>query len=160
MKKVLLLLAFVLTVFVLSGCSKKSEIVEISGEEMFNQEGNYYIFFYQDDCEDCEQIEPIIEAYVEAVKEETKYQHKSTVYKVNLSKDENKKILRSYTGGLGQGTNGDFFVDDVQDWKDLYIPTTSSLISIKTNSQNVTYAAFEAEGAQNIFNFLTAYLDS
>lgn len=160
MKKVLLLMALVLTVFILSGCSKKSAIVEISGKEMFNQEGNYYIYFFKDDCEDCAQIEPIIEAYVEAVKEEAKYQSKSTVFGVNLSKEENKKILRSFTGKLGQGENGNFFVDDVTDWNNLYIPTTASLISIKTNSQNVTYAAFEAEGAQNIFNFLTTYLDN
>ena len=153
-------MAFILTIFVLSGCSKKSPIVEINGEEMFNQEGNYYIYFFEDDNEDSAQIEPIIEAYVEAVKEETKYQHKSTVYRVNLSKEENKKILRSFNGKFGQGVSGNFFVDDVTDWNNLYIPTTASLISIKTNSQNVTYAAFEAEGAQNIFDFLTAYLDS
>ena len=76
-----------------------------------------------------------------------------TVVNMDLGKDY-YVVLNDY---LDQPNK---YVDGNEAWKDLYIPTTSSLISIKTNSQNVTYAAFEAEGAQNIFNFLTAYLDS
>lgn len=160
MKKVFGLLAVIVTVFILSGCKGATKIEELAGDEMFSQEGNYYIFFYQDDCEDCDSVKPIIEAYLEILKKEAKYEHKSTVYGVNLSKSENKSILRTYKGEGGQGSTGTFFVNGVENWKEMYIASTSSLISVKTNSQGVTFADFEAEGAQEVASFLATYLEN
>ena len=149
----------ILTLLVLSGCKKEGELVEVEGEDIFTQEGNYYIFFFKDDSEDTETLKPIIETYNKVINEEADFSHKSKVYAVNLSKEVNKKIYRSYNKEFGQGTNGNFWVNNVTKWDELYINEVPSLISIKTNSQNVTYAEFETSGAEAIYNFLNAYLE-
>ena len=160
MKKLLTLIVFLISLFVLSGCNNGSHLVEINADEIFTQEGNYYIFFYEEDSEDSDSVKPVVEAYMDAVTKEEKYQSKSKVYAVNLSNEENKAILRTYNGELGQGDAGDFYVNGVTKWEDLYIASTSALISIKTNSENLTYAEFEAQTATNIYTFLGSYLDN
>ena len=67
-------------------------------------------------------------------------------------------IFREYEGTDGEGKEGTFKVTGITDWQDLYIGSTSSLISISTDKSGVKKAKFEAQGAEDITNILNEQL--
>ena len=160
MKKIITLLMFAVLLVGLSGCSA-SKLKEINKDEIFNQEGKYFVYFYQEDCEDCKIAKPIIEAYVKQI-QTGNYENKNTVYAVNLSKKENKDILRAYNQvilgwGAGQG-DGTYYVDNVTDADNLYIGATSALISVGVNSNGDKFSKFLISGNEGIGTYLSNYL--
>lgn len=160
MKKIITLLMFAVLLFGLSGCSK-SDLVEINKDEIFTQEGKYFVYFYQEDCDDCKIAKPLVEQYLKQLKNGD-FENKNTVYAVNLSKKENKDILRKYNEviyglGAGQG-DGSYYVDNVTNANDLYIGGTSALISVGVNSNGDKFGKFLISGNEGIGTYLTNYI--
>jgi len=145
MKKLVFLLLLLSTIIIMGGCARKSSLKNINGEELFNLEDkSYFVYIYEDDCEECEQTLPIIESYLYVIKEEKDYKNKSTVYGLNISKEQNSIIARKYEGDNGQGANGKSFINDVTNWEELYIGTTPTLISIRVR-EGQKYAGESAQ---------------
>ncbi len=163
MKKLIALVLVSMLAITLAGCKKETKITYLSGQEIFEQEGTYFVVFFRDDCADCEQVKPLVITYLDLLaKESEKYEGKSFVYAVDLSDEDNATMYRVYNSrkgwGDGQGDAGTFWVDGVEQWDDLYIGETAALISIGTTSENVTKATFEAAGYDAIYSRLTSHL--
>jgi len=157
MKKLLLLFLLLTSIVILGGCAKGSHLKNLKGEELFTQkENNYFVFIYQKDHEEYENTMTFVETYLQVIEEYKEYENKSKIYGFDLGKKPNSQISREYDGN-GQGENKNFFVDDVQNWEDLYIGSPIALISIRTRD-GVKYARFEAEGYQAISNRLSDHL--
>lgn len=140
MKKKFFLLILLFLIATLSGCTGKEYIPgvkSIKKEDIFNQkEDQYYVLFHRLDCEDCEAAEPYVSQYAAILKQNEKCSGKRKIYSVLLYTREEKpgdkvNIYRKYEGE-GQGERGDFYVVGVTDWKDLYIASTASMITIST----------------------------
>jgi thiol-disulfide isomerase/thioredoxin len=162
MKRIISLLLIVITMFVLVGCSKKTEFNEINAEEVFTTEGKYFVYFYKDDCDDCEQTKPVIIDYMKKIEDDKELADKRKVYAVNLSKPENASIYRAYNSvkygwGEGQG-DGSFWVNGVSKLDNLFIGATSALISVGSDANGNRVANFQASGFDNISSTLTTYL--
>lgn len=162
MKRIISLLLIVITMFVLVGCSKETEFKEIKAEEVFTTEGKYFVYFYKDDCADCEQTKPVIIDYMKRIEDDKELADKKKIYAVNLSKPENALIYRAYNSvkygkGEGQG-DGSFWVDGVTKWDDLFIGSTSALISVGADANGKRVANFQASGYDNVSSTLTNYL--
>lgn len=162
MKKGLSLLLILIAVL-LVGCGKKTSIQELNVDDIFTNEGKYFVYFYRDDCPDCEQTKPIIVAYLDLIDDNTTYEGKKTVYAVNLSKEENKFAYRSYKDasfnlGDGQGEDGSFWVNGVTDKDKLHIGATAALISVGVDSNNNRFTTFIASGYESISSYLDTYL--
>lgn len=160
MKKLFTLLVLLVLLVGLAGCSKP-KVKNISKDEIFTQEGRYFIYFYRDDCADCKQTNLLIQEYTRQIKT-GKFKDKKVVYQVNLSKESNKEIYRIYNSivlgwGEGQG-DGTFFVDNVTDSSKLYIGATSALISVGANGEGDKFAKFIIHGNEGISNYLDNYL--
>lgn len=151
MKKVFSLLVLIVLVFALSGCGSK--LNDIKAEDIFNQEGKYYVYFYKDGCSDCEDASAVVEEYMEQLKED-KNKDKRKIYAVNLSDSENSLIYRQYKGENGQGDEGNFFVNEVTEWNKLYIGETSALIVVGTNTEKEKFVTFKASGSDDITTVL------
>jgi len=159
MKKLLLLFLLLTSIVILGGCAKDSHLKNLKGEELFTQEENsYFVFLYKKDHEEYENTAAIVESYLHLVEDQKEYKNKSKIYGFDLSKEPNSQIFREYKGKNGQGDNGTFYVNDVQDWEDLYIGTPVALISIRTRD-GVKYANFEAEGYEAISARLQDHLE-
>lgn len=163
MKKGISLLLILLVIGLLTGCAKKTKIEDMNVEDIFTTEGKYFVFFYKDDCADCEKTKPLILSYLEIIDDSTEYEGKKTIYGVNLSKEANKFAYRTYTQsqlnwGAGQGNDGSFWVNGVTSADKLYIGATSALVSVGVNSQNERFTTFIASGYDAISQFLTEYL--
>lgn len=163
MKKVLGLAVVLLALFVMSGCQKSNSLKEINLDELFTMEGNYFVYFYRDDCPDCEAVKPVVINYNNLVTENKEHEGKRIVYAINLSKPENASVYRAYQSavlnwGEGQGKEGDFWVNGVETIEDLYIGATSALISIGTTSDNRRVANYQAEGYDDIYERLINHL--
>jgi thiol-disulfide isomerase/thioredoxin len=163
MKKLLATLLVLVAAILFVGCSKKSTIPEKNVDDIFTGEGKYFVFFYRDDCTDCENTKPVIISYNKFIQENSKYANKKTVYAVNLSKPENSSVYRAYTQsvlnwGKGQGDEGDFWVDGVTSRDKLYISATAALVSVGVNNQNERFTTFIASGYDDISQYLNNYL--
>ena len=156
MKKFITLFVFVFILIGLTGC-KGNGPNEITKDEIFNQEGKYLVYFSKDNCEDCKNTNSIIKEYLKEVNS-GEYEKAKTIYKVNLSKEENASIFRTYDKvavGLGDGQgDGTFFVDGVTSADKLYIGATASLILIATDSSGKKFATFVASGYEDITTYL------
>lgn len=161
MKKFITLFVLAFILFGLTGC-KSNAPKEITKDEIFTQEGKYLVYFSKDGCEDCKNTNAIIKQYLKKYNtgefEKAKY-----IYKVNLSKEANSEIFRTYDSvklgwGDGQGEGGKFFVDGVKKADDLYIASTASLILIATNSNGEKFATFVAAGYDDITTYLSNQL--
>lgn len=165
MKKWLVVVVLFLAVWMLGGCKKEEALKDLALDEIFTQEGTYFVYFYRDGCADCEQIKPIILSYIEILKSDPEeYEGKSMIYAVNLSVEENEKIFRVYSNsrlqwGTGQGAELNFWVDGVTEADNLYIASTSSLISIGPNAEDDIIAQFEAQGYDAIYQRLAQHLN-
>ncbi|MDD3999331.1 MAG: hypothetical protein PHX62_00345 [Bacilli bacterium] len=156
MKKIFLLLVFVFMIATLFGCNNVGEIQGVKGidrEDIFNQaEDDYYIYFHRLDCEDCEESIPYVIQYAQYVKDNENCKNKRKIYSVLLYTKEEKPgedlIYREY-GGDGQGTDGKFYVNGISNWEELYIASTSSLISVSTVN-GVKKAYYAAQGWEKI----------
>ncbi|MFA7126187.1 MAG: hypothetical protein WC182_01315 [Bacilli bacterium] len=164
MKKLIALVLVMVLALTLSGCKKETQITFLSGQDIFNQEGTYFVIFFRDDCPDCESVKPLVITYLDLLTDEPKeYEGKSTIYGVNLSDPANEDIYRAYNEarkdwGTGQGDSENFWVDGVEQFDQLYIAETASMISIGTTTGGVTKATFEAAGYDAIYTRLTDHL--
>ncbi|MDD3437673.1 MAG: hypothetical protein PHC64_11030 [Candidatus Gastranaerophilales bacterium] len=168
MKKVFLLLVLLFSIATLSGCNQAGSlqgVISIKKEDIFNQkEDKYYIYFHRLDCEDCEASAPYVIQYAHMLKDYKGCAGKRKIYAVLLYTEEEKPgeevyIYRKYTGEDGQGTDGNYYVNGVTDWRDLYIATTSSLIAINTEG-GVKTARYSAQGWESVRDKLNAQLGS
>lgn len=166
MRKLLVLFLF-LGIFVLSGCASDNKldgVKQIKKQDIFNQkEDKYYVYFHRIDCPDCDESAPMVISYMNILKEIPGCRNKRPVYSVLLYTESEKPghsvyIFREYEGTDGEGKEGTFKVTGITDWQDLYIGSTSSLISISTDKSGVKIAKFEAQGAEDITNILNEQL--
>lgn len=166
MKKTLWLLLFIIVLFSFAGCDSGGDlqgVKTIKKENIFNQKvDKYYIYFHRLDCADCAESAPTVINYMNVIKEVAGCQQKRPVFAVLLFTEEEKPgsvtyIFREYDGPDGEGKNGTFRVKNISNWEELYIGSTSSLISI-SNIGGVKVAKFEAEGAEDINTVLTEQL--
>lgn len=147
-KIIKILICFVICTY-LSSCSLIEEMFktnEINIEDIFTQEENeYYIYFYKEDCPYCEAVEDIVNNLENS---------EVSLYRINLSINENKLIGRSYTGENGEGVNGKYLVNSVTDYKDLYISIAPTIIKIITNSETgQKEAIYVAGGSSEIIEY-------
>lgn len=160
MKKIFIAVIMMFVLIISNGCEKTTannikEIKNLVQQEIFTQEDQrYYIFFYRDNCGDCEKAKPFVLDYVEASKTNDEL---IPLYGVNLSDPLNKSMYRRFSGKGGQGTgetcSGLFKVDNVTKWDNLYIGCTASIILIYTYN-DVKTAKFRANGKDNIKKLL------
>lgn len=140
MRKILLLLVMAFSIAILFGCKGKEDIAGVKSirkEDIFKQkEEQYFVYFHRPGCGDCEIAEKKVKEYVANLKKK-ECKGKMKIYSVILYTEEEKPgeevyIYRAYQGEDGHGRRGDFYVIGVTDWQDLYIASTSSLITIST----------------------------
>lgn len=164
MKKLIALVLVAMLAITLVGCKKETKITYLSQQDIFEQEGTYFVVFFRDDCPDCESVKPLVITYLDVLaKDDEEYEGKSFIYAVNLSDKDNSLMYRVYNAarkgwGDGQGDDGNFWVNGVEQWDQLYIGETAALISIGTTLDNVTKATFEASGYDAIYARLTSHL--
>ena len=71
MKKLFIAVIMMFVLIISNGCEKTTannikEIKNLVQQEIFTQEDQrYYIFFYRDNCGDCEKVKPFVLDYVE-----------------------------------------------------------------------------------------------
>lgn len=137
LKNLLVVIAFVIQVLLISGCSLFCGD-EINIDDIFMQEeSEYYIYFYKDDCSYCDNIKSEIE----------EFSLENTLYKINLSKKKNSLIARSYIDG--EGSNNKYHVSGVTVYNELYISMVPALIKI-TNGKSI----YIAGGVREIERYL------
>lgn len=136
-----ILLLFILLINI-TGCkSYDFETNNINIEDIYNQEEDeYYVYFYMDDCKYCEDCFDTVLEYLNNPLDLKLY-----VCKVN----KNDIIKRFYEGEDGQGESGGYFVDGVTDYNDLYISGVPSLIKIDIT--NTSY--FVTSGRKKIIAY-------
>lgn len=169
MRKLVFLVLVLFTVMVLSGCGEKGKlegVKNISVEDIFNQkEDKYFIYFHRIECPDCEQSAPYVIQYANIIKNNNNCGDKRKIYAVLLYTESEKPglstyIYREYTGTDGEGTEGKYHVTGVKNWEELYIASTSSLISISTNTAGEKVARYVAQGSQNVNAALEEHLNN
>ena len=158
MKKIIMIILFLFFLSFLSGCGKgKNEYKEIKDEQIFMMEEDaYYIYFFREDCSGCETTTPIVNFYLETIRNDKSgiYKNMRNIYGVCLEKDgEKSKIYRKYNGDKGDGTNGAYKVNGVLEWDKLYIASTPSLIAIYEEG-GVRRAKYLAQGSSAVVEFL------
>lgn len=141
--KILFLLLLILCI-VLVGCKKeKYEINIITIEDIYMQEEDeYYVYFYKEDCPYCEDVFEYVNEYLNNPKE-------LKLYVCDLTEDET--IKRDYDGEGGQGSNKNYYVDGVTKYEDLYIAGVPSLIKIDPN--DISY--YVTSGRKKITEYFT-----
>lgn len=133
-RNLLLLITFTM---LLTSCSLLDSN-EINVDEIFMQEeSEYFIYFYKDDCTYCDNVKGDIE----------EFSVNNTVYKINLSKKKNTLIARSYTDG--EGSNGKYHVSGVTKYDELYISIVPAIIKI-----NDCKSSYIAGGTNEIYHYL------
>lgn len=144
-KNKILILIILLCTILLVGC-KKEMPNEIKKEDIYNQiEEEYLIYFYKARCPYCEKCEDIIKDYI--VQDESPIK----LYTCDLSKD--KEIKRYYEGAKGQGSKGQYFVDGVTNYKDLYIAGVPTIIKIK-NENGIKVGEYIASGKSKVIEYI------
>jgi len=120
---------------------------EISDNEVFNQKPNrYLVFFKKDGCTYCERIENDIYNYGAKILEDD-YKNSLQLFIVNLK-------TGGYTSPIISNKNyDDTHVDGVTDWKDLYVPSTPTLIEVYVQN-GVSTAKLVAIGSTKILKAL------
>lgn len=148
----LLILILLLSV-VLTGCYKYKFMETIYIDDIYTQEEDeYLIYFYTEDCYYCKKSYDTIQEYLNYQEENDSIK----LYVCNLSEEENKSIKRSYEGTGGQGSEGQYFVNAVSDPKDLYISGVPSLILI--NEQR--FSKFVVSGRSKIIDYFTELMNN
>lgn len=160
MKKIGLIMILILGMVMFTACGNKNEleyVKNIKVEDIFNQkEDDYFIYFHQVDCQDCEQSDPVVINYAMNIDKRSGCASKRKIYAVLLHPDS--KIFRAYNGSNGQGTDGKYFVNGVTEWEDLYIASTASMIAISTNLKGEKTASYVAQGSSRVNEELNTQL--
>ena len=156
MKKLFGIVFLLLVSFLLVGCGG-SGVKNLKGEQLFKQEGKYLVFIHKEECAGCDEAMQIAIQYNSLLKED-KFKDKRKVYGFDVTKGDEAGVYRLYKGEGGQGTDGAFYVDDVTEWKDLYIGSTPALISVN-NTGNTVLVRYVAQGAEAITSAFTSYLE-
>lgn len=123
----------------------------IDDKDVFNQKPNrYLVFFKKDGCTYCERIEKdILEYSIDRL--DDKYKNSLQLFIVNLK-------TNGYTSPIISNKNYDeVHVNGVTDWKDLYVPSTPTLIEVYLDN-GVSTSKLVAVGSTKIVNALDDYL--
>ena len=171
MKRINIILLIIL-IAVLTGCKDKNvEIKSLIRNEIYTQEEEYFVYFYKDNCGYCELTKPIILNYLKAL-EKRNNSGKRVVYGFDLSNSENifdngeaeSGIYRAFEGETSHGVGeakGNYKVNKVTSWDNLYIASVPSLISITLNSETGLKESYLVAGnKQEIENVLNSQLNS
>lgn len=159
MKKVVLLILFIIISSFLVGCgsSDMKGIKNLTQQQIYEQkEDKYYIFFYREGCSGCEDTKPYILAYIKALKSGD-YDGARQIYGVNLSDEKNYTMYVSNKEVGGQGTDGRFWVDGVTNWSELKIGSTPSLITVYLKD-GVKTTQYAGQGKDKIVEILNTQL--
>lgn len=122
---------------------------EVTVDDLYKLEyDKYYVCIIKDDLSYLDELTSLLTLFSETMDE--------PIFVLDLGKDENKQIKRSYTGDNGQSETGRFFVDGVKSIDDLYIPKASALILLekKDELQVSTYLSSGEEVIQYIKTLL------
>lgn len=151
MRKLFVIITLCYLSFFNFGCKKSSEIeyldfiTNITINEIFEmEEDTYYIYFYKNDCEYCDNLKDVLY--------EVSYKGDVKIYGVNFSDEKNKLINRAYTNG--EGSNFKYYVTGCTNYNELYINGNPSLIKIENK---VSY--FIANGYRNTNAYLMDILE-
>ena len=137
-----LLLILILTLLItMVGCNKQEYTInKINVDEIYTQEDNeYYVYFYQKNCPYCEDCFEVINEYISNPSE-------LNLYVCDLT--NNQEIKRKNQSG--QGPDGGYLVDNVSDYKNLWIAGVPSLIKIKENDNSY----YVTSGRKNILAYI------
>lgn len=137
-----LLLILILTLLItMVGCNKQEYTInKINVDEIYTQEDNeYYVYFYQKNCPYCEDCFEVINEYINNPSE-------LNLYVCDLT--NNQEIKRKNQSG--QGPDGGYWVDNVSDYKNLWIAGVPSLIKIKENDNSY----YVTSGRKNILAYI------
>lgn len=107
----------------------------IKDTDIFNQsEEEYFVYFMKDNCQYCEKIKSDVLQYI-YMSNTKEYTNMKKIYIVNLNtENEKSKILRSYQGEGGQGSDGYTFVEGLTSIDDMYVSATPTLIEVKNKT--------------------------
>ena len=157
MKKFIIMILLLFSFLVLVSCKEKNEyleLTELNENQVFTQkEEEYYIYFHKDNCSGCASIITDVQHYNYLANKDSSLRK---IYAVNLQKEGEMKafIYRTYTGLSGQGEEGNFKVNTITEWNELYIAATPTLIVVKVNKDNVKTSHYIAHGASSIKEYL------
>ncbi|MGI6710155.1 MAG: hypothetical protein ACOX4W_01725 [Bacilli bacterium] len=172
MKRINIILLIIL-IGILTGCKDKNvEIKSLIQNEIYTQEEDrYFVYFYKDNCGYCDLTKPIILDYLKALEEKSNL-NKRSVYGFDLSDSENMfdngeteyGIFRVFEGETSHGVGdekGNYKVNGITSWDNLYISNVPSLISITLNTETgLKESHLVAENKQGIENVLKSQLSS
>lgn len=147
LKNKLLLLLIILFSIVLVGCENKEYTSNVITEEniMKQEEKEYYVYFYKDNCKYCEDVFDIVNEYL----------NNPTELKLYVCKiGPGSVINKTAESGNGQGPNGKYYVDHVIDYEELYIAGAPSLIRVRFNGA-IYECFFVTSGRKNIIQYFT-----
>lgn len=158
MKKLLFIIVLVLVVLVANGCEKEKVYPSyITAENIYELESEHYLIYFEK--ETCSQCAATLPSVIEYLTEKSGKKDFVPIYRVLLEfTDENNEevvlpISRAYDkANTGQGPDGNFYVDGVNNWLALYIAAAPSLIEI-TNKQSKLVAVGKTE-IENYLNNL------
>ena len=92
MKKLLLSLMISFSLFTLLGCEQKREVVEIKTNELLSFDGNYYVYFYSEQCGGCAETTPRFIGLVEKGKING-YLFNTNKQFINVTEDQSHKNI-------------------------------------------------------------------
>lgn len=156
MKKLVGIVVLLAISFLLVGCNG-SNVKNLKGKQLFEQEGKYLVFIYKDECPGCDEAMEVVIQYNNLLKEDM-FKDKRRVLGFDVTKGDEALVYRPYKGIDGQGTDGAFHVDGVTAWQDLYIGSVPALISVNTTGETVA-VRYVAQGSEAIVEALTSYLE-
>lgn len=123
---------------------------DIKVEDIFNQEEEQYlIYFYKNKCPYCEACEDVIDEYIKNQEGSIK------LYTCNLTKSE---IKRYYEGENGQGSKGQYFVNGVNDYNELYIAGVPTIIKVYLD-QDQKISEYVISGKTKVIDYITSLQD-
>ena len=118
---------------------------DIDVKDIYNQEeSEYFVYFFKDRCPYCNDCTEIIENYISS------NQNNIKLYTCNLT---NQEIKRYYEGENGQGSKGQYYVDGVSNYNELYIAGVPSLIKVKV-VDNIRISEYIASGKLKITEYI------
>lgn len=139
-----LIIILLLLIIGLTGCTKVIKN-NIEAEDIYNQEEEeYLIYFYKNKCPYCKECKDTINDYIESDNQTIK------LYTCNLTKE---KIKRYYEEETGQGSKGQYLVDGISDYNELYIAGVPTIIKVKIEN-NKKISEYIVSGKSKVIDYI------
>lgn len=140
---------------ILDKCNKKTYINKINISNIYNQEEDeYMIYFYKNDCPYCDDVYDTIKSY-------NKFQKKNKsmrLYTCNVSNEENSLIKREYLLDDGEGNDGKYHITGVKDCNDLYIAGVPCIIIVRIIEEEKT-SFYQSVGRTKVKEYLNELME-